>query len=443
VNITRAAHIVMDVLTREERHYKTEERTLLFRPEASSRRAPQLYGDIVLMRPVSLTVLLWLQLAIFVSAAGLLVSGHYTSKAHATGILLPDRGILKIFPPQSGTLVECHVRNGQRVHKGDLLFLLSSDRSTPAVRSIGAEVRRQFLARQQSLLDECAASKSLSAQQAADLRDRIEKLEKQQTALTSEIRIAEAQFKLDEETIGRYRELENAKLISVLDLREKERIPLQQQKTIEELRRSQIALQQERKDLYSQLARLPLQLQVQNASLERAIYELDGQLNEQEASHQAVVRSPADGTLSAVLEHVGMRVEANTTLAALVPSGARLEAHLYAPGSAIGFIKPGKTVLLRYRAYPSEQASRQIADLSDISQVALSPADYAARTGFTAEEPMYEMIAKLPAQTLTVFGRPRALWLGMELEADILLERRNLIDELLEPILTAKGKLTR
>lgn len=433
----------MDVLTREERHHTTEEKALLFRPEASSRRAPQFYGDIVLMRPVSLTVLLWLLLVVFVLAATLLICGHYTSKAHVTGILLPDRGILKIFPLQSGTLVECHVRNGQRVRKGDLLFVLSSDRSTSAVRSVGAETHRQFLARRQSLLDERATSTSLSAQQAADLRDRLVKLENQQTALTSEIRIEEAQLKLDEETIGRYRELENAKLISVLDLREKERIPLQQQKTIEELRRSQIALQQERKDLYSQLARLPLQLQVQNASLERAIYELDGQLNEQEASHQAVVRSPADGTLSSVLDHVGMRVEANTTLAALVPSGARLEAHLYAPGSAIGFIKPGETALLRYRAYPSEQAGRQIAELSDISQVALTPGDYATRTGFAAEEPMYEMIARLPSQTLTVFGRPRVLWPGMDLQADILLERRNLIDGLLEPILTAKGKLTR
>ncbi len=433
----------MDVLTREERHRTTEESALLFRPEASSARAPRLYGDIVFMRPVSLTVLLWLLLVVFVLAASLLIFGHYTSKAHVTGILLPDRGILKIFPVQSGMLMECHARNGQRVQKGDFLFLLSSDRSTSAVRSIGAEMHRQFLARRQSLLDESATSKILSTQQAADLRDRLEKLEKQETALTSEIRIAEAQLKLDEETIGRYRELENAKLISVLDLREKERIPLQQQKTIEELHNSQIALQKERKDLYSQLARLPLQLQVQNASLQRAIYELDGQLNEQQASHQAVVRSPADGTLSSVLDHVGMHVEANTTLAALVPRGARLEAHLYAPGSAIGFIKPGKTALLRYRAYPSEQAGRQIAELSDISQVALSPGDYAARTGFTTEEPMYEMIAKLPSQTLTVFGRPRALWPGMELQADILLERRNLIDGLLEPILTAKGRLTR
>lgn len=439
---TFAIQRVMDLLTREERHLETSEKAPLFRPEAYAKRAPQLYGGIILIRPVSLTVLLWMVLAFFVLAANLLVFGHYTSKTHVTGILLPDRGILKIFSVQTGTLVDCRVRNGQLVHKGDILFLLTSDRSTSAVRSVGAESRRQFLARRESLLNERLTSATLNAQQAADLRDRLDKLEKQQAALASEISTAEAQLKLDQETVGRYRQLENAKLMSVLDLREKERIPLEQQKTLEELHRSQIALQQERNDVYSQLQRLPLQLRVQDASLARAVYELDGQLNEQDASHQTLVRSPADGTLSAVLDHVGMSVEAGTALAALVPSGARLEAHLYAPGSAIGFIKPGKTAILRYRAYPSEQAGRQIAELSEISPIALRPSDYAARTGVTVEEPMYEMIAKLPSQTLTVFGRPRELWPGMQLDADILLERRRLIDALFEPILAAKGKLT-
>jgi membrane fusion protein len=433
----------MNLLMREERRHTTPETAPLFRPEASARRAPQFYGGIILICPVSLTVLLWLVLAFFTLSASLLAFGHYTSKTHVTGILLPDRGILKIFPVQAGTLVECRVRNGQQVHKGDFLFLLSSDRSTSAIRSVGADMHRRFLARRQSLLSERVISESLSARQAADLQDRLDKLEKQQAALSSEMNAAEAQLKLDEETVSRYRQLENAKLISIQELREKERIPLEQQRTIEELHRSQITLQQEQKDLHSQLERLPLQLQVQTASLERTIYELDDQLNEQEASHQAVVRSPADGTLSAILDHVGMSVEANTELAALIPSGARLEAFLYAPGSAIGFIKPGKTVLLRYRAYPSEQAGRQIAALSEISQVALSPNDYVARTGITAAEPMYEMIAKLPSQTLTVFGRPRELWPGMELDADILLERRSLINGLFEPVLAAKGKLTR
>jgi membrane fusion protein len=429
----------MDLLQRD---YTVSDRAPLFRPEANGGRSPQLYGSIVLIRPVSLTLLLWLVFALFLSATGLLVFGHYTSKAQVTGILLPDRGILKIFSVQAGRLVECHVRNGQQVHKGDLLFLLISDRSTSAARSVNSETHRQLLARRQSLMDERVTSESLSEQQTADLRDRIGKLGQQQASLATEISTAEEQFKLDKEALNKYRQLESAKLISVLELQEKERTPLEQQRSIEELQRSQITLQQERNDLYSQLERLPLQLRVQDASLERGIYELDGQLNEQEASHQAVVRSPADGTLFGVLNHIGSSVDTSTEIATLVPSGSRLQAHLYAPGHEMGFIKAGKTVLLRYRAYPSEEASRQIAKLSDISQVALSPSDYLARTGITAEEPMYEMTAELPLQTLTVFGRPRELWPGMQFDADILLERRSLIDGLFEPLLAAKGTIT-
>jgi membrane fusion protein len=412
----------------------------LFRPEANgSRRGPSLCGDIVLLRPVSLAILLWLLLAVFALAATFLTFGHYTSKTHVTGILLPDHGILKIFPGQSGTLVECHARNGQRVHKGDVLFLLASDRNTSAGESLAAEIRRQSLVRRQSLLSERGLAGNLSAQQETDLRDRLDKLAQQSEALSSEIKTAETQLKLDEEILDRYRQLESAKLISVLALREKENASLDQQKMLAELHRSQISLEQSGKELHFELKRLPLQLALQNSSVDRAISELDAQLSEQEANHLAVVRAPADGTLSAVLDHRGIGVGEATTLASLIPEGALLEAHLYAPSSSLGFIKIGKTALLRYSAYPSQQFGRQIACLSEISQVALSPVEYTTRTGVTTQEPMYEMIAKIPSQTLTIFGQSRELWPGMQLDADILLERRALLDWFFEPILAAKG----
>jgi membrane fusion protein len=433
----------MTVSIREERPSTSAAKLPLFRPEANGRQAPQLYGDIVLIRPLSLAVLLWIVLCFCAFLACLLAFGHYTSKTYVTGILLPDRGILKVFPAQTGTLVECHVRNGQRVQKGEVLFSLTSDRSTTAIRSVSVESQRQFLSRRQSFVDELTLSALLSAQQAANLRDHLYKLDRQQAALAEEIATTGAQLKLDEEAVERYRQLHHENLISVLDLREKERAPLERQKALAELQRSKISLEQEQRDLQSQLERLPLQLRLQNAPLERAISELDGQLNELDASHRAVVRAPADGTLAAVLDHLGMNVDPTTALAALVPAGAHLQAYLYAPSSALGSIKSGKTALLRYRAYPSEQFGQQVANLSEISQVAISPAEYTARTGVVARESMYEMIAKLPSQSLTVLGQSHDLWPGMELEADILLERRSLCDWLLEPILAAKAGVTR
>jgi membrane fusion protein len=433
----------MELPTCEEPHSISTAKLPLFRPEANGRQAPQLYGDILLIRPLSLTVLLWITLCFFALLACLLVFGHYTSKTHVTGILLPDRGILKVFTVQAGTLVECYARNGQHVQKGEVLFLLTSDRSTTATRSVSVESQRQFLSRRQSLVDERSLGALLSASQAADLRDRLQKLDQQQAALAQEIASTNTQLKLDKEAAERYRHLQQENLISVLDLRERERAPLEHEKVLAELQRSQISLEQEKRDLELQLERLPLQLRVQNAPLERAISELDSQLNELDANHRAVVRAPADGTLASVVDHLGMNVDPNTALAALVPTDAQLEAYLYAPSSALGSVKSGQTVLLRYRAYPWEQFGQQVANLAEISPVAISPTEYTAHTGVSAQEPMYQMIAKLPSPSLTVFGRSHELWPGMELEGDILLERRSLRDWLLVPILAAKGGITR
>jgi membrane fusion protein len=427
----------------EERHLIPTAKVPLFRPEANSRQAPQLYGDILFIRPLSLTILLWILLCFFLLLGCLLTFGHYTSKTHVTGILLPDRGILKVFTLQGGTLVECYARNGQRVNKGEALFLLASDRSTTGTRSVSVESQRQFLSRRQSLVDERSLGVLLNANQAEDLHDRLQKLHQQEAALVQEITSTNTQLKLDKEAVERYRQLKLENLISVLDLGERERAPLEREKALAELQRSQIALAQEKRDLELQLERLPLQLRVQNAPLVRSISELDSQLNELDANHRAVVRAPADGTLASVIDHVGMNVDPNSALAALVPRGSQLEAYLYAPGSALGSVRSGETVLLRYRAYPWEKFGQQEANLTEISPVAISPAEYALRTGLSAQEPMYQMIAKLSSSSLSEFGRKHELLPGMELEADILLEQRSLRDWLFEPVFAAKGGIAR
>jgi hypothetical protein len=53
----------------------------LFRQEAMLHRQHKFYGDIILIRPLSLTLLTWLVVAIVALAVGLLGFGHYTEKA--------------------------------------------------------------------------------------------------------------------------------------------------------------------------------------------------------------------------------------------------------------------------------------------------------------------------------------------------------------------------
>ncbi len=60
----------------------------LFRPEALASQQQRLYGEILLLRPLSMAFLGWLGLAIAASVVGFLLLGQITDRARVSGILL-------------------------------------------------------------------------------------------------------------------------------------------------------------------------------------------------------------------------------------------------------------------------------------------------------------------------------------------------------------------
>ncbi len=62
----------------------------MFRPEALASQQQKLYGEILLIRPLSLTFLGWLGVAIAGSILGFLLLGKITEKARVSGVLLPS-----------------------------------------------------------------------------------------------------------------------------------------------------------------------------------------------------------------------------------------------------------------------------------------------------------------------------------------------------------------
>ena len=63
----------------------------LFRPEALASQQQKLYGEILLIRPLSLAFLGWLGVAMAGSVLGFLLLGQITEKARVSGVLLPAR----------------------------------------------------------------------------------------------------------------------------------------------------------------------------------------------------------------------------------------------------------------------------------------------------------------------------------------------------------------
>ena len=76
--------------TRDSAQHNGDKPLPLFRPEAILNQQQKSYGDIILIRPLSLTLLTGLALAIVTLAASFLLLGHYTEKARVSGALLAD-----------------------------------------------------------------------------------------------------------------------------------------------------------------------------------------------------------------------------------------------------------------------------------------------------------------------------------------------------------------
>ncbi len=160
---------------------------------------------------------------------------------------------------------------------------------------------------------------------------------------------------------------------------------------------------------------------------------------EQDAEQRLVVRAPQAGTISTLLAEPGQSVSPAAALATLVPEGAVLQAQLYAPSSAVGFVQPGQVARLRFEAFPYQKFGQQAAHVTQVSRTPLAANELAALAlpvAGNGNEPMFRI-------TVALDGPPVAnpLVAGMRLQADVMLERRRLIEWLFEPLLGLRGRL--
>ncbi|MDN2670695.1 biotin/lipoyl-binding protein [Janthinobacterium sp. SUN026] len=102
----------------------------LFRQQAIEHLGNKQYGTVLLARPVSHVFLTWLFLAIALAIVAFFIFFSTTRKAQSQGVLLPTSGVIRIMPGQAGVIAGVRVKEGQAVRAGEVLFVLSGERSS-------------------------------------------------------------------------------------------------------------------------------------------------------------------------------------------------------------------------------------------------------------------------------------------------------------------------
>lgn len=411
----------------------------LFRAEAVDAQRHSHLGRIHLNRLLAVRVASVFVILAVIAVGSFLWWGEYTRKARLVGHLVPDRGLNRIVAPQLGTVLDTRVGEGQAVRQGDVLFVLEvgpgsqAGDTHAAVRDGLAERRRQLeLASQRQLQIDEARRATIDAQIAA-MRGEAAQIE-------AELGLQRQRLGLAEAAQQRLESLRGENFVSPAQVQAKAEELLGLRAVLQSLQRQAAGQQRQIAALESERRELPLRTQAQRDEIDRELAALAQQAAENEARQVLMVRAPHDGTLSGLLAHPGQAVRGGAPLATLLPAQARLQAHLYAPSSAIGFLRAEQPVHLRYQAFPYQKFGHQAGQVMHVSHAPLPPGEESA-VGTQGGEALYRVTVSLPAQTIDAYGAPQPLTAGMQLEADVLLDRRRLIEWIFEPLLGLSGRV--
>jgi membrane fusion protein len=414
-------------------------RRALFRQEALDFHREKLLGAVVLVRPLSVTLLTGAAVCIALTVVGFAFWGEYTRKAHVTGYLEPNKGLIKVYAPQAGTLVEKHVREGQAVKQGDILFVVSSERSSRETPEAQATAMAQLRRRRESLHEELAKQGHIDRIQFSTVQDRVRSMDAERVHLTAELQLQEQRVASAADTLQRYRLLVAKSLASEMQAQQKREELLDQQSKLHSLQRSRLALEGDIQALRRELASSDLKAKNQRAAIERNISALDQELTEYESRRQVVIVAPSAGAVTTILGVQGQNITTTTPLLSLVPAEAVLEAHLLVPSRAMGFLASRQTVAIRYQAFPYQRFGSAKGHITEISKTLITP--HEVTLPVPLQEPVYRVTVALEAQTVTAYGTEMPLQAGMVLDADIWLDQRRLLEWVFDPLYSITGRL--
>lgn len=410
----------------------------LFRPEVSKHRRERLLGEVIICQPVAYLLLTLLLATAAAIALGFLLTHSYTRRETVSGYLVPTQGVVAVFPAQPGLLLENYTHEGQQVAQGDPLFRVQLDQKGSGERYLSGEIIEELQAQKSRLTDSIELARQTLDAQLQQHDNSIARLEQEIAALDTLVLTQRRLYELERQSWQRGSTLALQGAIARSDRDSLEKNFLDHEKSLRnvELNRHNKAF--ELRDATLGREGLLLAHQRELTGIESQLSDINRQLASANAEQASIVRAPIAGTVTSLLPHLGERVDGSRPVLSLVPAAAQLEAHLFIPTRAIGFVQQGQAVKLRYQAFPYQRFGLYDAEILQVSNAVLSQHEVAL---LPVNEPVYKAVAALEHQAVTAYGVEVALKPGILLSADIALDRRSLLEWLLDPLYSLRGTL--
>lgn len=411
----------------------------IFRKEVIDAKRYQAIGDVIITQPRSYYLLAF-ALFVFISVSFTYISLFtYTRKVTVSGYLTPKDGVVKVASKKSGTIEEIYVKEGDYVRKGQVLFKVNNGQDMSDGDEFYKAVISEMTGEISSLYKEISNLENLNSLNLIRLDMAIDALDKEiisfkelEVLSKEKLVIKNNELKLNKNLLER-KFISNEKYntiksdyISTLELYKKISIDIN----------SKI---QERRvlDLEKKLA--PFQEQIKVSTIKREISSIQSKILEMKNNLEYIQKTPESGYVATIKIIEGSPVKQGEQLMSILPENSPLEIELLLPSKAAGFVKIKDRVHVRFDAFPYQKFGVKSGKVSKIDKTLILPSD--GSLPYPINQPVYRVRSSLDEQFINAYGESYPLKIGMNVEADILLEERTLLEWMASPIHALRGKL--
>jgi multidrug efflux pump subunit AcrA (membrane-fusion protein) len=412
-------------------------RPALFRQEAIDfLHQRNSWGEVVSLQPLSSTILCWTIAGLVVVILCFLSTAQYARKETVSGYLTPTAGTAKIFVPQQGFIKEIKVKEGQEVAEGEPLLTVVTSQITATGHDVNGTVLA-VLAQQRNVVErQISAEEHRTASEQDRLASAIKGIEGEIAQLEDQRKIQSERLKLSESFVATGEKLIASGALPAIELKRREQAALEQKQNVVSIDQQITGRRTQLTDTQHMLEQLPAVVAERIRVLRNDLSSIEQRVAEVSGRQAYVIKAPTSGRVSTLQATVGQLADPRHMQLEIIPLDVNLQAELFFPTRAFGFVHPGQQVRVLYDAFPYQKFGTYRGKVTNLSHTILTGSETIGP--ITLKEPAYRVTVAIERPDIDAYGHKIPLQPDMLLKADVILEQRSLMKWLLDPVFSAR-----
>lgn len=417
-------------------------------PAEASFQRRRLTGTVHLQHDRGSVWMAWFFGAIIVVIVASLFLGRLARSESVRGYVSAASGLTRLDAQAAGIVRDIAVKQGDTVKRGERLMQVQlREQTTGGVSTVGATLRSLQERRTGLVAEEARLSVYLDSTR-GDRAETERNVTAVLRALDEQERTLKEGLAQQEEMVSRVEAYMKQGYATRETLNGQRRAALDYARQIAELRARRAELRQSTSERLRAQRTGDTEKAAQLATTRNELSAIEAQITALGAQSRIDVVAPTDGQVAGLYVQPGDSVTADQVVAILGDTRADPLVVLEVPARAIGLAKVGQEVVLKYDAFPFKTFGIAKGTITVISGTPLrNPMLASADDGTSdaagaaaARQSVYRVEVRPDSRTMRAYGIDEPIRIGSTLSADIVVERRRLIDWMLDPIRAMRGR---